>query len=169
MAEVYPPEEPRPEETNPAESTPSQSEPYAYTTQPAGPLTHDEERTWAMLAHLTVLLNLFTAVLGPVAALIIYMMYKDRSRYVAYQSLQSLIMQLILWIGGGILAGIVWAITAPLIVVFVGLCLLPFALLVSLLPLAALVYGVVGAIQTNDHKDFQYWLIGDWVRSTYTG
>ncbi len=166
MAEVYPPEEPKPEATTPAETTPPT---YTTYSEPPGPLTNDEERTWAMLAHLSVLLNLFTAVLGPVAALVIYLMYKDRSRYVAYQSLQSLIMQLVLWIGGGILAAIVWAITAPLMVVIVGLCLLPFALLISLLPVAALVYGVVGAVQTYDHKDFQYWLIGDWVRSTYTG
>jgi uncharacterized protein len=31
------------------------------------------------------------------------------------------------------------------------------------------VYGVIGAIQTNQGQDFRYWLIGDWVRSTYTG
>ena len=69
------------------------------------PLSPSEERTWAMLSHLSVLANLFTGFLGPVAALIIYLVYKDRSRYVAYQSLQSLIMQGVLWIGGGILTG----------------------------------------------------------------
>ncbi len=162
MAEVYPPEptpEPSPDQTAPPSSPPP--------AQPPAPVTEDEERTWAMLAHLSVLLNLFTAILGPVAALIIYLMYKDRSRYIAYQSLQSLVMQLILWIGGGILAAIVWAITVPLMVVLVGFCLLPVAILVSLLPLAALVYGVIGAVQTNNHEDFRYWLIGDWVRSTY--
>ncbi len=47
-----------------------------------------------MLAHLSILINLFTGVLGPVAALIIYLVYKDRSRYVAYQAMQSFIYQL---------------------------------------------------------------------------
>ncbi len=59
------------------------------------PLTPDEERQWAMIAHLGVLVNLVSGVLGPVVPLAIYMVYKDRSRYVAYQSLQGLIFQLI--------------------------------------------------------------------------
>lgn len=165
MAEVYPPE-PTPEEPSPVSTTPP---PGPSPVQPPQPVTESEERTWAMLAHLSVLLNLFTGILGPVAAFIIYMMYKDRSRYIAYQSLQSVIMQLILWVGGGLLAGVVWAITAPLLVILVGLCLLPLAILVSLIPLAALVYGVIGAVQTNNHEDFRYWMVGDWVRETYTG
>ncbi len=166
MADVFPPEEPTTSEPNPVESTPP---PPSTPNQPPGPLTHDEERTWAMLAHLSVLLNLFTGFLGPVAALIIYLAFQDRSRYVAYQALQSLIMQLILWVAGGLLAAVVWAITVPLMIVLVGFCMLPFAILVSLLPLAALVYGVIGAVQANNHENFRYWLIGDWVSGTYTG
>jgi uncharacterized Tic20 family protein len=88
---------------------------------------------------------------------------------VAYQSLQSLIMQLILWIGGGILAAIVWSIVGVLAVVVIGICLIPIAILISALPLAAIVYGVIGAIQTNQGQDFRYWLVGDWVRDTLTG
>src|SRR5256885_13126322 len=49
--------------------------------------------TWAMVAHLTVLLNLVTGFLGVVAALVIYLVFKDRSRYVAYQSLQAFVFQ----------------------------------------------------------------------------
>jgi uncharacterized Tic20 family protein len=146
------------------------TEPYTRPpVQPQAPLTPTEERTWAMLAHLSVLLNLVTGFLGPVAALIIYLVYRDRSRYVAYQSLQSLIMQLILWIGGGILAAIVWSIVGVLAVVVIGICLIPIAILISALPLAAIVYGVIGAIQTNQGQDFRYWLVGDWVRDTLTG
>jgi uncharacterized protein len=133
------------------------------------PLSPSDERTWAMLAHLSVLLNLATVVLGPVAALIIYLVFRDRSRYVAYQSLQSMIMQLIVWVGGGLIVGVVWAIVGVLSAIIVGICLIPLAILISMLPLVALVYGVIGAIQTNQGQDFRYWLIGDWVRSTYTG
>jgi uncharacterized protein len=43
---------------------------------------------------------------------------------------------------------------------------LPFACLISLLPVASLVYGVIGAIQTSQGQDFRYWLVGDWVRGT---
>jgi len=122
-----------------------------------------------MLAHLSVLANLITGFLGPVAAIIIYMVYKDRSRYVAYQSMQSFVFQLVWWVGGGILAGITWAITGVLSAVLIGLICIPLACLVSLLPLAALVYGIVGAVQCSQGQDFRYWLVGDWVRGTLTG
>jgi hypothetical protein len=121
-----------------------------------------------MLAHLSVLANLVTGFLGPVAAIIIYMVYKDRSRYVAYQSMQSFVFQLVWWVGGGILTGITWAITGALSAVLVGLICIPLACLVSLLPLAALVYGIIGAVQCSQGQDFRYWLVGDWVRSTLT-
>ncbi len=132
------------------------------------PLSPSDERTWSMLAHLSILINLVSGFLGPVAALVIYLVFRDRSRYVAYQSLQALLLQLIAWLGGGILAGVAWAITGILSAVLVGLCLIPFAIVVSAIPLAALVYGVVGGIQTSQGQDFRYWLIGDWVRSTLT-
>lgn len=122
-----------------------------------------------MLAHLSVLLNLITGFLGVVGALVIYMVYKDRSRYVAYQSLQSLIFQLIWWVGGGILAAIAWTISGVLSAVLIGLLCMPIACIISLLPLGALVYGIVGAVQCNTGQDFRYWLIGDWVRGTLTG
>ena len=130
------------------------------------PLSPSDERTWAMLAHLSVLLNLVTGFLGPLAALIIYVVYKDRSRYVAFHSWQAFIFQLIWWVGGGILTGIAWTISGVLAAVIVGCCLMPFALLISLIPVAALVYGVIGAIQTSQGQDFEYWLIGDWARNT---
>ncbi len=132
-------------------------------------LPTSEERTWAMLAHLSVLANLLTGFLGPVIALIIYLVYKERSRYVAYHSLQSFIFQLIWWVGAGVVAGIAWTISGVLALVLVGCCLMPFALVVSLMPIAALIYGVVGAVQCSQGNDFRYWLIGDWVRGTLTG
>ena len=133
------------------------------------PLSPSDERTWAMLAHLSVLINLVTGFLGPLAALVIYIVYKDRSRYVAYQSLQSLLMQLILWVGGGIIVGVAWTATGLLSAVLVGICCIPIAIIISALPLVAVVYGIIGGIQCNQGQDFRYWLIGDWVRSTYTG
>lgn len=136
---------------------------------PVLPLTPQEERQWAMLAHLGVLANLFSGFLGPVVPLAIYLIYKDRSRYVAYQSLQGLIFQLIWWVGGGVLAGIAWAITGTLSAVLIGLLCIPFACVISAMPLVALVYGVYAGIQCNQGADFKYWLIGDWFRNTLTG
>jgi uncharacterized Tic20 family protein len=133
------------------------------------PLSPQDERTWSMLAHLSILVNLFSGFLGPIAALVIYLVFKDRSRYVAYQSLQSFIFQLVWWVGGGALVAAAWAVTGVLSAILIGLLCIPFAMLISLVPLAALVYGIVGGIQTSQGQDFRYWLIGDWVRGTFAG
>lgn len=135
-------------------------------SQPPAPLSPSDERTWAMLAHLSILLNLITGILGPVGALVIYLIYQDRSRYVAYHALQSLIFQLIVWVGGGALTAVAWTVTGILSAVIVGILCIPIALLVSLIPVAGLVYGIVGGIQCSQGEDFRYWLVGDWVRGT---
>jgi uncharacterized Tic20 family protein len=138
------------------------------TSSSSEPLSQSDERTWAMLAHLSILLNLVSGFLGIVAALLIYLAYKNRSSYVAYQSMQAFIFQLVWWLGGGLLTGLVWATTGVLSLILVGLVLLPLACVVSLIPLAALVYGIVGAVECNNGHDFRYWLIGDWVRGELT-
>jgi hypothetical protein len=118
-----------------------------------------------MLAHLTVLLNPISGLMGVVGALVIYLVFQNRSRYVAYQSLQAVVFQLIFWVGGGILAGITWAASALLSVVLVGLLCFPVALILTLVPLGAIVYGIIGGIQCSQGQDFRYWLIGDWVQN----
>ena len=88
-------------------------------------MSPSDERTWAMLAHLSVLANLITGALGPVIALIIYLVYKDQSRYVADQALQAFLFQLIWWVGGGALVGIAFAVSGILSAVLIGLLCLP--------------------------------------------
>jgi uncharacterized protein len=143
------------------------------TSLPPQQLSAGEERNWSMLAHLTVLLNLITGFAGPIGALIIYLIYKDRSRLVAYHALQSMIFQLIWWYGGGLLIGAMWAVVGILSAILIGIILIPVALVATLvlaiLPLGAVVYGIVGAVQVNQGQDFKYWLVGDWVRGTLTG
>jgi uncharacterized Tic20 family protein len=154
------------------EGSPPPNPPVQVIYQPA-PLSASDEHTWAMLAHLSVLLNLVTGFLGPVAALVIYLIFKDRSRYVAYQSLQSAIFQLIAWVAAGVVIGLMWAVTGILSAIIIGVLCIPFALVltlvIGLMPIAALVYGVYAAIQTSQGQDFRYWLVGDWVRGTLNG
>ena len=132
-----------------------------------------DERTWGMLAHLSTLLNLVTGFGGPIAALIIYLVYKDRSRFVAYHAMQAMVFQLIWWFGGGVLIGLMWAIVGALSAIIIGIVLIPVAAvitpLLALMPVGALIYGIVGAVQTNQGQDFKYWLVGDWVRGSLTG
>lgn len=127
-------------------------------------ISASEARTMATLAHLSVLLNLFTGFMGTIAALVIYLVYKDRSRLVAYHAMQSFIFQAITWFGAGILAVVLITFgTALFFLVIPLLCLIPGFLLLLAVP-ASLIYGVVGGVQVNNGEDFRYWLVGDWVR-----
>ncbi len=77
-----------------------------------------DERTWSVLSHLSIFLNLFTGFLGPVASLIVY---RDRSQTVAFQALQSAIYQgawLVILVAG-------WTITGLLTFILVGFLLVP--------------------------------------------
>ncbi len=146
-------------------SDPEETPPPPGVPQPPAPVSPQEEKNWAMWAHLSVLLNLVTGFLGAVAAIIIYFIYKDRSRYVAYHAMQSFIFQCITWLGAGILATICIAIASTLFWLIIPLlCLVP-ALLFILFPPVSLIYGVIGGVKVNNGEDFRYWLVGDWVRS----
>ena len=128
------------------------------------PLSFSEERTWAMLAHLSVLVNLFTGVLGPVVALGIYLIFLSRSKYVAYHAMQLFLFQLLMWYG----IGIMWGIVGLLSAVVIGIILIPFACVLTpffLIGMAiAPIYGIIGAVQSSQGQDFKYWLVGDWAR-----
>jgi uncharacterized Tic20 family protein len=134
------------------------------------PLYHAEEQTWSLLAHLSILLNLITGFAGPIAALVIYLIYRDRSRKIAFHALQALIFQLIWWYGGGLLIGAMWAFVGALSAILIGIILIPIAIvmtfILAVLPIGAVIYGIIGAIQVNQGQDFEYWLVGRWVRNT---
>jgi uncharacterized protein len=129
------------------------------------PVSPNEERTWAMLAHLSVLLNLFTGFLGGIAALIIYFVYKDRSRFVAYHAMQAFIFQAITWLGAGLVSGIFITLGSALAFLLIPLlCLIPGFLILLLVPIS-LIYGIIGGVKVNNGEDFKYWQVGDWVRN----
>lgn len=118
-----------------------------------------------MLAHLSMLLNLVTGFLGIVAAFLIFLVYRDRSRYVANQALQSVLFQVLVWFGGGVIVAVAWTVSGLLVPVLgLGCLLMPFALLASLALLAVPIYSIIAAVECNNGRDFRYWLIGDWAK-----
>lgn len=139
------------------------------TSSTPAPLSQADERTWAMLAHLSVLVNLFTGVLGPFVALVIYLVFANRSKYVAYHAMQSFLFQLVVWYG----IGVMWGVVGLLSAVIIGVVLIPFACLLTPVMLIGMaiapVYGIYAAVETSQGKDFQYWWVGGWVRSLLTG
>ncbi|MFN2303397.1 MAG: DUF4870 domain-containing protein, partial [Anaerolineales bacterium] len=128
------------------------------------PLPIREQITWSMLAHLSILLNLVSGFLGMLAAIIIYFVYRDRSRLVAYHAMQSFIFQVITWLGAGLVAGLLFGFgTIFSFLIIPLLCLIPGTLIFLAIP-ASIIYGIVGAVQVNNGEDFRYWQVGDWVR-----
>jgi uncharacterized Tic20 family protein len=130
--------------------------------QTPAPLSDQEVKQWAMISHFSVLLNLFTVFMGAAIPIIIYFLYKDRSKFVAFHAMQSFIMQVICFFGGGIITVLSGAIGGAIIPLVGSLC----ACLFALLPLAGLIYGVYGGIQVNQGKDFKYPVIGDLVQNS---
>ena len=132
----------------------------------------NDERTMAALAHGSIVLTLMTGgFAGLLVAFVIWIVYRDKSRWVAGQAFQALVFQgagTILAYGLALLSAGAFAISSLLTVILIGLCLFPFALLLGLLalvfPLAATLYGLFGAWETYQGRDFQYWWIGDAVR-----
>ena len=88
------------------------------------------ERAWSVLAHLSTFLNLFTGFLGPVAAFIIWLVYRDDSPRVASHALRSVFYQVV-WLS---VIAVGWTLTGLLMAVLVGFLLVPVMLLVTLAP-----------------------------------
>lgn len=95
------------------------------------------ERTMALLAHLLPLLGF-----GFIAPLVIYLVKKDDSDFVADQAREALNFQITLFIG----------FIASVVLMFV---LIGFLTLMAL-GLAALVLGIVAAIKSNDGEWYRY-------------
>ena len=103
-----------------------------------------EERTLSVLAHLSIFLNLFTGFLGPVAALVIWLVYKDRSQKVAFHALQLL--------------GVGWALTGLLTLVLIGFLLIPAMALITVVPF---VHAAYAAYRVSKGDDYRYAFVAD--------
>ena len=115
-----------------------------------------DERTWSMLAHLSVLVNLVTGIGGPIAALVIWLVYKDRSQRVAFHALQSLWYQ-IAW---AVILLVGWTLTFILMIVLIGFLLVPVMALISLVPF---VHQCYAAYKASQGIDYRYPIIADMV------
>jgi len=116
-----------------------------------------DEKTWAMLAHLSILLAAITVgLLGPVAAFVIWLVKKDESDYVARQALQSLIYQIVV----AVLSWIMWIVIGVLIMVGIGCCLVPLGVLLNL---ATIGYSCYAAYVCSLGREFKYPLIWDMI------
>ena len=95
-----------------------------------GVMSLEGERAWSVVAHLSTFLNIFTGFLGPIAAFVIWAVYRDDSPTVAAHAMRSVFYQLA-WLTA-IFVG--WTVTFALMAVLVGFLLVPIMLLVTLGP-----------------------------------
>ena len=116
-----------------------------------------DEKTWAILAHVSILLAAVTVgLLGPVAAFVIWLIKKEESEYVAKQALQSLIYQIVV----AVLSWIMWAAIILLSIAVIGICLIPLGIL---LDLAAIGYGCYAAYICSLGQEFRYPIIWEMI------
>jgi uncharacterized protein len=111
-------------------------------------MSAQQENSWSILAHLSLFLNLFTGFLGPIAALVIWLVYKDRSQKVAFHALQSMWYQ-VAWL---VLLGVGWAFTGLLMLVLIGFLLVPVMALLTLVPFVHAAYAVYRVSQGEDYR-----------------
>ena len=113
-----------------------------------GPTT-DDERSWAMAAHLGTMVGGAVPFGGILAPLVVWLVYKDRSEFIADHARESLAFQLglaaavfalaMFGIGSGAFGGMLFAMLGIL------------ALFV-----AAFVYMILATIRANQGKYWQY-------------
>ena len=113
-----------------------------------------EERTWSVLSHLSMFLNLITGFLGPVAALITWLVYKDRSQKVAFHALQSMWYQ----IGWLVILAVGWTVTGLLTIILIGFLLIPVMAIVSVVPF---VHAAYAAYRVSKGDEYRYPVAAD--------
>jgi uncharacterized Tic20 family protein len=124
------------------------------TGGPAGrsTMSPQDERTWSIVAHLSVLAGLVG--LMPLGALVVWLVYKDRSPRVGFHALQALWYQ-IAWL---VILVVGWFVTFVLSIVLIGLVLVPVMVLASLVPF---IHGCYAAYKVSQGVDYRYPYIAD--------
>lgn len=115
------------------------------------PMTDSDIKLWAMLAQLSVVGGYFFAVLGWVGPLVIYLMYKDRNRFVRFHASEAL---------NGAIA--VFILSAVLAIVTTIIAIVTFGIGSFLIPLAGvpaivqIVFAIIGALKANNREWWAY-------------
>lgn len=117
---------------------------YAGAPVAGAPVSESDERTWAMLGHLGGI------VIGFISGLIVYLVYKDRSRYLKEQGAEALNFQITIAIAY-IAAFILWGILS---VVTLGLA--AFLPIYALPGIAQLIWGILAGLAANKHENYRY-------------
>ncbi|WP_432572105.1 DUF4870 domain-containing protein [Kineococcus sp. SYSU DK005] len=154
------PQQPYPQQPYPQGQQHPHEQPYPYEQPyppqhvPPGAVSVQDERTWSVLAHVGTLLVWVS--LPVVAPLLVFLVFKDRSRFVrehAAEALNASISLVLYELVLGVLAALLFFPT------FGVSLLLPVLALI-----AATVVGVLGAVAANNGRPYRYPLVLRLVR-----
>ena len=118
-------------------------------------MSAQDERTWSVIAHLSVLLAL--GGLMPFGALLVWLLYKDRSQKVRFHALQAIWYQ-IAWIGLFIVYALVTVVLSIVTLGIAAILLVPLAFVLAIVPLA---HGCYAAYKVSKGGEYRYPYIAD--------
>jgi uncharacterized Tic20 family protein len=118
-------------------------------------MSPQDERTWSVLAHLSVLLLLVG--LMPFGALLIWLIYKDRSDKVRFHSLQALWYQ-IAWVVILVVYSMVAVLLSVVTLGIAAIILVPLAFVLGVVPI---IHGCYAAYQISQGIEYRYPYIAD--------
>src|SRR3712207_2167671 len=97
--------------------------------------------------------------LGPVAALVIWLIYRDRSQRIVFHALESMWYQ----IGWLVILAVGWTVTGLLTLVLIGFVLIPVMAVVSVVPF---VHAGYAAYKVSKAEDCRYPFAADLVENS---
>jgi uncharacterized protein len=118
-------------------------------------MSAQDERTWSIIAHASVLLALVG--LMPFGALLVWLLYKDRSRKVRFHALQALWYQ-IAWIVIFIVYALVTVVLSIVTLGIAAIVLVPLGFVLAIVPLA---HGCYAAYRVSQGVEYRYPYIAD--------
>jgi uncharacterized Tic20 family protein len=118
-------------------------------------MSPQDERTWSVLSHLSVLLLLIG--LMPFGALLIWLIYKDRSEKVRFHALQALWYQ-IAWVVILVVYSIIAVFLSIVTLGIAAILLVPLAFVIGVVPI---IHGCYAAYQVSQGVEYRYPYIAD--------
>jgi uncharacterized Tic20 family protein len=133
-----------------------------------------DECTWAAFAHTSALLNMIGGIGGIITTMVIWLTQKEKSTWVAFHGLQSLVFQTAILMVTVLVVGVVWFLGFAFSFITVGfgtLVAVPLMILVFFGGFAiigvGMIYSLFGTYQVYQGRDFRYIWIGDLIQSSF--
>lgn len=126
-------------------------------------IPNHDDRMWAMLSHLLVFLGVPFPLVGAfVPPLVIYIVRREQSRFVAFHALQSLYFQAMMWLVYMFIGAIGWVVA----IATLGMGYLPVAAFVGFIYFVSVLYIIWAGIKANNGDVFEYFIVGPIARAT---